>query len=159
MWQPWKNEGGLEESSKYDHISWMNHSFIREAIRKKGSAGRGTPLDFQTPLLEAFMAAETRNAAGLPACLPLFHCALTRRHTQVFIRSPEAPSTAFLLCVCVCVCQPRFMSTNMPPLSGGVRFSARLYESKLVADGRAQHFNATHPPLTPFNWLTCINRL
>lgn len=100
------------------------------------------------------MAAERSDAAGLP----LFHCALARSRTQVFIKEcRETPRTAFH--VCARVDQPRFMSTNTPPLSGGVRFRARLYGSKLVADGRAEHFNGTHLPLTPFNLLTCINRL
>lgn len=72
----------------------------------------------------------------------------------------DSPHGLFLVCACVRarVNQPRFMCANTPALSGGVRFSARLYGSKLAADGRAEHFNGTHLPLTPFNLLTCINR-
>lgn len=84
----------------------MNHPFIRGAgggeggaDRKNGSAGRGTPPDFQTPLREAFMIVERSDAAGLA----LFHCAPAKAtHRSSLGVARDSPHGLFS-CGCVCV--------------------------------------------------------
>lgn len=130
----------------------MNHSFIRGANRKKGS-GRAEALLLIPRSTSGGFYGHGEKRRRRPATLSL--CLRTQPHRSSLGVPRDSPHALS----CVCVDQARFMSTNTAPLSGGVRFRARLYGSKLLADGRAEHFNGTHLPLTPFNLLTCINRL
>lgn len=133
----------------------MNHPFIRRAERKKGSARAEALLLIST--LHFGRLLWPHGEATPQACHSFIVPSLAGTHRSSLGVPRDSPHG--LSRVCVCVDQAGFMSTNTAPLPGGVRFRARLYGSKLLADGTAEHFNGTHLPFTPFNLLTCINRL